>query len=410
MTTVRRALEVAAAVLVWTLLSPAQELSVTVRARDSWVGRKVVAKYDVSPYVNDQALDDGNFHVYTVIRVQGDRYWVKSGTIEGWLDVGQVVLLDRAVDFYSRGIRESPRDPYPLCWRAVIWKELSGYEKAIADLNESIRLDPKDPWAYQERAGICVRKNELDKAIADCTEAIRIDPTFVGAFRTRAQAWDGKKDHDKVIADCTEAIRLDPKDPWAYGERGSVWLEKREFDKAIADSDSAIKLDPRAAFAFKLRGCAWASKSDFDKAIADFNDAIRLDPSDAVAYFNRGSVWLDKKEYERAIANRDQAIRFDPNLGDAFQRRAWIWATCPHAEVRNGKRAVESATRACELTQWKEPFCLQALAVAFAEKGDFKKEIDWQGKANALFPEEESRQRGEELIELYEQETPYRDQ
>ncbi len=33
-------------------------------------------------------------------------------------------------------------------------------------------------------------------------------------------------------------------------------------------------------------------------------------------------------------------------------------ATCPDAKVRNGEQAVSSATRACELTDWKEPYCL----------------------------------------------------
>ena len=33
---------------------------------------------------------------------------------------------------------------------------------------------------------------------------------------------------------------------------------------------------------------------------------------------------------------------------------AWFLATCPKAEFRNGKSAVEDATRACELTGWKE--------------------------------------------------------
>ena len=33
---------------------------------------------------------------------------------------------------------------------------------------------------------------------------------------------------------------------------------------------------------------------------------------------------------------------------------AWLQATCPEAKARDGKQAVEHATRACELSAWKE--------------------------------------------------------
>jgi hypothetical protein len=52
--------------------------------------------------------------------------------------------------------------------------------------------------------------------------------------------------------------------------------------------------------------------------------------------------------------------------------------------VRDGKRAVEQAKRACELSGWKEPFFQEALAAAYAECGDFEKALEWQNKAIKL--------------------------
>ena len=55
----------------------------------------------------------------------------------------------------------------------------------------------------------------------------------------------------------------------------------------------------------------------------------------------------------------------------------------PHCD---GVQAVESATRACKVSDWKDPMCLITLAAAHAEAGDFDLAEEWAGKAIALLP------------------------
>jgi tetratricopeptide (TPR) repeat protein len=129
-----------------------------------------------------------------------------------------------------------------------------------------------------------------------------------------------------------------------------------------------------------------------------------------MAFNNRGWLRAAKGEYDPAIADYTEAIRLDPGQATPFSSRAWLWATCPEARYRDGKRAVASATRACELSGWTDAYHLDTLAAASAEAGDFAKAVAHQRKANALYPSDEDRRKGEARLALYQGGKPYREE
>ncbi len=292
--------------------------------------------------------------------------------------------------------------------RATIWMEREGCRLAFADYNETTRLDPSDAFEYVVRGIEWSRKKEYDRAIADFSEAIRLDPTITFAYMARGFAWERKKEYDKGIADYSEAIRLDPTYALAYNGRGLAWFHKKDYDRAIADYNETIRLDPRDAGAYNNRGNARQRKKEYEKAMADYNEAIRIDPKYAYAYSDRGWAWANKKEYDKAIADYNKAIRVDPSLAAPYDGRSWLRATCPDVKFRDGKKAVEDGTRACELSRWNEANSIGTLAAAYAESGAFEKAVATQQKASALSTDAEDRRKAETRLALYKEKKPYR--
>jgi tetratricopeptide (TPR) repeat protein len=246
--------------------------------------------------------------------------------------------------------------------------------------------------------------------LGGCNKASRPDPTDETLdYGNRGAAWSNKKEYDRAIADFSEAIRLDLTKAPYYGNRGNAWGSKKEYDRAIADFSEAIRLDPTEALYYDGRGAARLGKKEYDGAIADLSEAIHLDPTEALYYGNRGAARGNKKEYDRAIADYAEAIRLDPKHAFAYNNRAWLWATCPDAKYRDGKKAVESATKACELSEWKNPNTIDTLAAAHAEAGDFDAAVKWEMKANGFYTDAEEKKKGEERLKLYREKKPYRE-
>ncbi len=122
------------------------------------------------------------------------------------------------------------------------------------------------------------------------------------------------------------------------------------------------------------------AESLLTEALADGRSFhIEGHPVMAIATAEMGGVYLMQERADRLQAwcsaeleRLSQAPRRDTRaMASIHATLAWRQATYPSAAIRNSVKAIENATKACELTDWSDGSCIGVLAAAYAEAGDF---------------------------------------
>jgi tetratricopeptide (TPR) repeat protein len=89
-------------------------------------------------------------------------------------------------------------------------------------------------------------------------------------------------------------------------------------------------------------------------------------------------------KFAEALQECREAVRLYPNDPMALNNLAWGLAANPRQELRNGKEAVQLASKAVELTGQQQPVFIGTLAAAYAEDGQFAKAVEMGKKARAI--------------------------
>ncbi len=90
---------------------------------------------------------------YRVEQVDGPSLWLKGETqgSSGWARADEVVLVEQAVDFFTRQIHAQPDDPFFRAARALLCSERNAFETALRDYADAIRLNPKNASYHRGR-------------------------------------------------------------------------------------------------------------------------------------------------------------------------------------------------------------------------------------------------------------------
>jgi tetratricopeptide (TPR) repeat protein len=310
---------------------------------------------------------------------------------------------------YTESLRLDPTFVDGYINRGVLLERLGRLEEAEAEYAAGLRVNPFYAPAHLNQGVLLERQGRLLEAEAKYRESLRFDPTFALAHNNLGSVLEKQGLLAEAQAEYLAILRLNPADTTAHTNLGAVLVKQGQLEEGRSEFAESLRLDPTLVLARNNLGAVLQMQGRLWEAQAVFAEGLRLDPGNATAHHNLATLLLRQGQFEDAMAHLAEAARLRPSDVAVHQLRAWIWATCPEAKLRDGRRAVASATRACELTGWKEAGTLATLAAAYAETGDFAQAVTWQTRASELLRDEPRRPAFRHQLSLYEARQPYRE-
>ncbi|RPI02655.1 MAG: tetratricopeptide repeat protein [Calditrichaeota bacterium] len=283
------------------------------------------------------------------------------------------------------------------------------YQKALK-LNEN-NLD-----AHIQLALVCTAQNKLSQAEHYGKRAIQLDSTSAGAYFQLGEALCLQGKLPEAVTHLNRAARLDPDFPKTHFVLGQAKERQQKYSEAINHYKNFVTLyplsfkgyfcmielllmqgDDRQAWKYAaeaerlekenssfLLGNLFTKYDRIDQANTLYKNAIRLDPRNPEPMCNLAANLAKRGEEQKAVTWYNRALSLKNDALPGLVGLASILATSSDPGLRNGKRAVELAEKACALTDYQAELPLGLLAAANAECGNYAKAIEIDQRALAI--------------------------
>lgn len=352
---------------------------------------------------------------------------------------------EKALADFHKAIELEPKEIDHRLARAEFYRQQKKYDEAAADIDAVIARNPENAGGYLLKAQILRDQGKTEDAVAALDRANELAPNAPAPYQQRGEIYRLDENLPKAIEQFSRVLQVQPGNLLALLHRGEAYLANKQYDEALADIEAVLKEAPDLAVAHGLRAQALASLKRIPEAIAEMEKLAETNPDQLeypmqlamyylfnkqprqaiesytkvieatadgdegfqqhrfMAFRGRADAYLNIGEHRNAVADFEEAIKIDPLDSGALNNFAWVLATSPDDDVRDGKRAIELATKACEVVDYQQPHILSTLAAGYAETGDFEKAREWSQKAVDLFAQQRSEHEAEDGKERAEE-------
>ena len=292
--------------------------------------------------------------------------------------------------------------------------------QALAELTRLLELAPDHHEARLCRADLEFRRGNLREASADYSLLLKSQPGNTSVLLKRAQLLLKAGQHAAAEADLLQVLKQQPLSAEAWHLRGLARSQLGRTDEARRDLERSLRLNPQNTPCLFDLADLEANAGRSAAAVTLYDAALQLKPDNAVGWYNRGLVHYRLNQYSEAVAAWSKAIEIRPTLNRAWSSRAAAYSAlsqhidarrdleqvlalkpgdpqaweqyarllinCPDKAVRDTRKAVLAARKACELSEFHDWKLLALLAETLDANGEQTLALKWAEKARQTAP------------------------
>jgi len=289
--------------------------------------------------------------------------------------------FDQALTDIKSAIELEPGSHVVYQQQGVVLRALDKNDQARAAFDKATEIAPEALVPYQQRAEIYRDQDNLEQAIDQLNQALVITPGDLRTLLLRVEMHSAAKQYEEALADLESVLKQQPGFLEAHLMRTRLLMQLGRDDEALVVLEKLAEAAPTKAEVHFQLAAFYMDAEETGKAIASLTKVLQLTADNEMALRLRGDLYLSIGKHEEAMADFAKSYEMTPEDTALLNNYAWTLATSPFDNIRDGARAVELATKACELTEFKQPHILSTLAAAYAETGDFEKAVEWSQKA-----------------------------
>ena len=299
--------------------------------------------------------------------------------------LGQVALAEgkyeEAVKYFQATLARIPaanRVHYSL---AMAYRGLGDLENAQSHLQQrgTVGVRPIDPHVdklkvllqgervFMIQGRLALSAGRYGEAAAAFARAVEAKPSSVRGRINLGVSLVQIDSSGTAIKQFRAALKYDPDNLNAHFNLGVELSKKNEFNEAITHFQTVLRLNPDDIEARRGLAKALVKAQHEEDAINHFLKVIERVPADEPSLLSVSALLVEKSRYKEARHLLDRANRRFPERGLTAHDLARLLAACPDTSLRNGKRALELATKVYETRN--TPTHAETLAMALAEVG-----------------------------------------
>ncbi|MBN1480851.1 tetratricopeptide repeat protein [candidate division KSB1 bacterium] len=298
-------------------------------------------------------------------------------TDNSYLRAGNEALISKDLSLaeqkYKKALHLNPNNLDATIQLAVVLAAQKKLDEAEHYCYKAIQLDSANVNALVQLGEVLCAKGNFQDGIEYLNKAISINNEFATAYYVLGQAREQLGEIAEAIDHFKDFVRLYPKSFKGYFCLIELLLQQGDRRQAIKYAAKAESLKKENS-SFAL-GNLFTTYNRLDQANIYYKKAIKADPENPEPICNLAANYFKQGELESAINCYNKALYLKQDVLPGLIGLASILVMSPNPALRDGERAVELATRACELTHFQSEVPLDLLAAAYSECGRYQEAI-----------------------------------